>query len=215
MLPDFKLIGAPNQFRNGHGKRSEVFLQKYRLLSERRVRSVSLQTTDAATARRRAVKYVEDKIGRDLLARDPQARTVASGIQVALQEYLDDLTAMGNSPKQVAGIKTRIGRVIEQAKFKEYSHLDCVLVTKAISKLSTKHKLGVSTANNYRESLRAWTHWMKRNKRWPTNVLEDLPKIKGDTTNSRPRADLPPGMEPVSKLGLALRTDQPCSLAEA
>jgi len=28
-------------------------------------------------------------------------------------------------------------------------------------------------------------------------------------------ADLPPGMEPVSKLVLALPTDQPCSLAEA
>ena len=31
-------------------------------------------------------------------------------------------------------------------------------------------------------------------------------------TNCR---DLPPGMEPVSKLGLVLPTDQPCSFAEA
>jgi len=27
--------------------------------------------------------------------------------------------------------------------------------------------------------------------------------------------DVPPGVTPVSKLGLALATDQPCSLAEA
>ena len=190
MLPDYKLIDTPNRLTNGRGERCSSYLQKYRLLTEKRVRSVSLQTTDLTIARRRAVRFVEDRLRQDMLARDPQARTATSGIGAALQEYLDNLAAAGNSPKQVDTVRMRIERVIKQARFKEYAQVDSVHVTKAIAKLKDRHKFGVATANRYREAMRAWTRWMKRNNRWPTNVLEDMPKIKGDTTNSRPRAIL-------------------------
>src|SRR5689334_17023096 len=53
-----------------------------------------------------------------------------------------------------------------------------------------KHKFGVNTANHYREAARAWSRWMARNGRWPANVLEAMPKIKGDTTPARKRAIL-------------------------
>jgi hypothetical protein len=50
-------------------------------------------------------------------------------------------------------------------------------------------------------------------------VVDVFDAMTGTRPYRRPatarEADLPPGMEPVSKLGLALSTDQPCSLAEA
>ena len=158
ILPDFKLIGSPGRFRNGHGRRASTYAQKYRYLNEKRIRSVSLQTTDLTTARRRAVEYVEDRIRADLLARDPQARTLAVGIAAALKEYLDHLTATGNSAKQVATVKMRIERVIKQAKLKEYSHIESIIVTKAIAKLSEQHGFGVVTCNRYRRSNEGMEH---------------------------------------------------------
>jgi hypothetical protein len=103
-IPDYRLIGTPARFTNGRGVRAARFHQKFRLLADPacKVRTVSLKTTDLTTARRRAVKFVEARVRQDLLARDPQARTLAIGISAALKEYLDHLTATGNSAKQVA-----------------------------------------------------------------------------------------------------------------
>ena len=50
-----------------------------------------------------------------------------------------------------------------------------------------------ATANKDLEALRAWTSWMKQNGRYSENPLEDMEKIKGDTSNSRPRAILAQG----------------------
>lgn len=190
ILPDYKLVGGPHKFRNGHGRKSASFMQRYRLLAEpsRKVRSVSLQTTDLTVARRRAVKFVEDRLRKDLLARDPEARTASNGIAAALREYIEDSAATGNSPKQIAMVKMRIERVVKQAKLTEYAQVDCVVVTRAIAKLATTHKFGVVTKNRYREAMRAWSRWMKRNGRWPTHMLDDMPRFKGDDTPTRKRA---------------------------
>ena len=95
LLPDYKLVGVPGKFRNGHRKKAKCFAQKYRLLAEvpRKVRSVSLATTDLTTARRRATRYVEDAIRKHLIASNPEARTASRGIGAVLKEYTDDLTA--------------------------------------------------------------------------------------------------------------------------
>jgi len=42
-----------------------------------------------------------------------------------------------------------------------------------------------------------------------------ISKTGSDSAEAEAESDLPPGMEPVSKIVLALPTDQPCSLAEA
>jgi site-specific recombinase XerC len=192
ILPDYRLIGTPARFANGRGVRAASFHQKFRLLADpaRKVRTVSLKTIDLTAARRRAVKYVEARIRADLLARDPQARTLAIGISAALKEYLADLKATGNSAKQVATVKMRIERVIKQAKLKEYSHIESIVVTKAIAKLSEQHGFGTVTCNRYREAMRAWSRWMCRNDRWPTNPLQNMAKFKGDDTPTRQRTIL-------------------------
>ena len=192
LLPDYKLVGLPGKFRNGHRKKAKCFAQRYRLLAElpRKVRSVSLKTTDLTTARRRVVRYVEDAIRKHLVASNPEARTASRGIGAVLKEYTDDLAARGNSEKQIATVKTRIRKVVEQGKLKEYAQVDAVVVTKAINQLMKQHGFGVVTANRYREAMRAWTRWMKKNGRWPGNVLEDMPKFKGDDTPTRKRAIL-------------------------
>ena len=193
MLPDYKLIGAPRRFANGRGVKAKCFAQRFRLLSDppRRVRSVSLMTADSTVARRRAVAYIERCIQEIILRADPHARTMASGIDPALSEYVDDLVAQGNTRRQANLVKRRIERVLTEAKLTEYAQLDPVKVTKAIADLRAKEEFTtVSTANKYREGLRAWSRWMKRHGRWPTNVLEEMPKFKGDTTTSRRRAIL-------------------------
>ena len=192
-LPDFKLIGAPRRYVDGSGVRSRYYCQRFRLLHDppRRVRSVSLQTSDGTAARRRAVAFVERRIQQLLLDADPHARTLASSIHVALVEYIEDLIAQGNTPRQADLVKHRIERVLTEAKLTEYAHLDAVKVTKAIASLQAKGEFSTTTtANRYREGLRAWSRWMKRHGRWPTNVLEEMPKFKGDSNSSRRRAIL-------------------------
>ena len=87
-------------------------------------------------------------------------------------------------------VKTRLGRIINLAKLKEYSQLDSVVVTKAIAKLMKQHKFGVNTANHYREAARAWSRWMMQQRPMAHQCVGDDAKIKGDTTPTRKRAIL-------------------------
>lgn len=193
MLPDYRLIGAPRRFANGRGAKARCFAQRFRLLSDppRRVRSVSLMTADATVARRRAVACVERRIQEVLHERDPLTRTLASSIQAALAEYLDDLVAQGNTRRQADLVKHRIERILTEAKLTEYAQLDSVKVTKAIAKLQAKGEFTTTTTSNrYREAARAWSRWMVKNGRWPNNPLEFMPRFKGDATTSRRRAIL-------------------------
>lgn len=192
MNVEYRLIGVPGRFLNGHGRRARHYAQKFRLLRDpaRRVRSVSLKTTGAAAARCRVVRYVEDRVAEIEQRRDPQTRTAANHIDDALKEYLDHLKATGNSAKQAKLVETRIRLVIKKARLTEYSQVDAVEIIKAIAQLKTDHQLSTITANKYREAMRAWSRWMKRHGRWPTNPLEDMGKIKGDTSSRRTRAIL-------------------------
>lgn len=193
MLLDYKLIGSPKRFLDSRGGLAKSFAQRFRLLSDppRKVRSVTLQTGDVGTARRRAVPFVENKVRQISCDADPIARTLAKGIQSVLDEYLEDLAAMGNSKKHVALVKYRIDRVISEARLVEYRQLDTVRVAKAISRLTTQEHLAtVATKNKYREAMRAFSRWMYKCGRWPTNPLELLAKFKGDTSSTHRRAIL-------------------------
>jgi integrase len=148
-------------------------------------------TADSTVARRRAVPYVERKIQEIVQERDPLTRTLASGIHATLVEYIEDLIAQGNTPRQADLVKHRIERVLTEAKLTEYAQLDAVKVTKAIAKLQAKEEFKtVATANKYRECMRSWSRWMLKNGRWPNNPLEFMPRFKGDVTSSRRRAIL-------------------------
>ncbi len=85
----------------------------------------------------------------------------------------------------------RIRLVIEQAAFTEYAEVDAVRVVKAIKDLQDKGQFKTTaTANKYLEAFRAWTRWMLINDRWDRDPLATACKIKGDTSNTRPRTIL-------------------------
>ncbi|WP_428307972.1 tyrosine-type recombinase/integrase [Lacipirellula sp.] len=193
LLPEYRLIGPPRRYCDGRGKPAKSYAQKFRLLNDpsRRIQSITLQTSDGTAARRRAVAYVERRIQTIAFDADPHARTLASCIHAALVEYIDDLTAQGNTRRQADLVKHRLERVLTEARLTEYAQLDPVKVTKAIADLKAKEEFTtVATANKYREAMRAWSRWMVKNGRWPNNPLEFMPKFKGDTTTSRRRAIL-------------------------
>ena len=122
---------------------------------------------------------------------DPHFRTGHNDIAAALEEYADTQLAMGNTEKQVALVKTRISAVIAEAGFREYRELDGVRVARAIRALLDKPRFNtVATANKYVEAMRAWTRWMMLNDRWDRDPLATVQKLRGDTTNIRPRAIL-------------------------
>ncbi|WP_339909484.1 site-specific integrase [Symmachiella dynata] len=101
--------------------------------------------------------------------------------------------AVGNTEKQVFLVKGRIESVIARASFNEYAQIDAVKVTKAIKDLNNEGQFKTTaTANKYLEAMRAWTRWMLLNGRWDRDPLVTAPKIKGDTSNTRPRAILSP-----------------------
>ena len=188
-LLDYVLVCSPRRFKNGHGKQAKYYAQRYRLRTDppRKVRSVSLRTNDKAIARRRVCEYVEEKVRQLTMSRDPQFRTQQGNIGDVLSEYIDDLLAIGNTEKRANLVKSRIERVNKQAGFTVYAELDAVKVTKAIKDLQRKGQFTTTaTANKYVEALRAWTRWLLLNGRWDCDPLATAPKIKGDTSNSRP-----------------------------
>ena len=97
--PEYKLIGSVCRYRNGHGQRAKNYAQRFRILSDppRKVRSVSLATTDRQEARNRAVGYVKTKVHQLAMSFDPHFRTGHSDIATALEEYADTQLAMGNN----------------------------------------------------------------------------------------------------------------------
>ncbi len=192
-LPDFKLIGEPGRFKNGHDKQARHFAQRFRLLGDtsRKIRSVSLQTTDKTVARRRAVSRVEAKVFELTMVRNLNFRTEHGSIQAVLGEYVDDLLANGNTEKQAELVQGRIELVIEKAGFTEYAQVDAVQVVKAIKELQDKGQFqATSTANKYLEAVRAWTRWLLMHERWDRDPLAAARRIKGDTSNTRPRTIL-------------------------
>jgi integrase len=193
ILPEYIPLGSPRRYKNGSGKQSKFYAQKFRLLRDpsRRVRSVTLKTTDSTTARRRAVEYVERRISEIEFRNNPAIRIASSAIKNVLDEYIQNLGDVGNTAKQTLLVRTRIEHVISEAGWTEYQQVDAVTAVAAISSLRKREVITtVTTANKYREAVRAWSRWMKKNGRWPVNVLEDMPKIKGDTSPSRRRAIL-------------------------
>jgi integrase len=208
-LPDFKLVGSPRRFRNGHGKQGKYYAQRFRLLADpaRKISSVSLKTTDRTVAVRRAVEYVEQRVHQLTMSRDLQFRTQFGDICDLLREYIDDLLAIGNTDKQAQLVKGWIELVIEKAAFTEYVQIDVVKITKAINDLQRGGQFNTTaTANKYLEAWRAWTRWMLLNGRWDRDPMAIARKIKGDTSNTRPRAILSP--EEFEKL-LSVTKDQP------
>ena len=150
-----------------------------------------MAATDRQEARNRAAVYVKTKVHQLAMLFDPHFRTGHNDIAAALEEYADTQLAMGNTEKQVALVKTRISAVIAEAGFREYRELDGVRVARAIRALLDKPRFNtVATANKYVEAMRAWTRWMMLNDRWDRDPLATVQKLRGDTTNIRPRAIL-------------------------
>ena len=193
MMLEYKLIGEPRRYKNGHGKRAKNYSQRFSLPHDppRKVRSVSLGTSDKAVARQRASRYVELRVRNISMAFDPQFRTLHSDVHAALREYASAQLAVGNTEKQVTLVTTRISAIIAEAGIREYRELDSVRVVQAIRALLDKKKFKtIATANKYVEAARAWTRWMMFNGRWNCDPLAKLQKLRGDTSNSRPRAIL-------------------------
>lgn len=193
MMLEYKLIGEPRRYKNGHGKRAKNYSQRFALPHDppRKVRSVSLGTSDKAVARQRTSRYVEERVRRIMIDFDPNFRTLHSDIHAALEEYLDSQLAVGFTEKQVALVKFRISLVIAEAGFQEYRQMDPVRVVQSISMLKSKGQFKTTaTAGKYLEAMRSWSRWMLVNGRWQCDPLAIVQKMRGDTTNTRPRAIL-------------------------
>lgn len=191
LLPPYRLVGSPRRDRNGRGEIARNYSQRYRILDEGRARSVSLQCRDKGIATRRAREYVERAVRAIVMRSDPEARTAENRIAAGLDEYADHLRAAGNCRQYVREVKFRIKRIIGHAGYETYSELDAVTATKAIADLMKAGDIKtVTTANKYREALRGWSRWMRQHGRWARDPLENMPRIKGDTTPTRRRAIL-------------------------
>ncbi len=189
MLPDYKLIGPPRASRTDAAFNPPASCKGF-VCCRKSDRGKYHSRRPTVPPRGRAVRYIEGKIRKELLASDPTVRTASVSIGAVLKEYTDDSAALGNSEKQIATVTTRINRVIKAAKLKEYGQVDPVVITKAVRKLMKQYKFGVTTGNKYIEAMRAWTRWMQKHNRWPVNNLENLSKLKGDTSPKRQRAIL-------------------------
>jgi len=154
------------------------------------VRSVALKTRDKSVARTRAKDYVEQRIREIALERDPGLRTKHNKITTVLKEYIDDLVAVGNTDKQANLVDGRIKRVIKKSRITEFTQIDALIITKAVSDLQHETNFATATANRYLEAMRASTRWMFVHERWDRDSLALARKLKGDTSNSRPRAIL-------------------------
>src|ERR1700690_2130481 len=115
-LPSYKLLGQPHRQRS-RGQLSRFFTQRFRLLSEKKVRSAPLQTTDIRKAHGRAVACVEAAIRKFLTATVPQFRYADCTYEQHVEHYCDSLAQDTRSPQHIGNVRRQLIAIGEACKF--------------------------------------------------------------------------------------------------
>ncbi|GMV82510.1 MAG: hypothetical protein AMXMBFR7_36940 [Planctomycetota bacterium] len=91
-----------------------------------------------------------------------------------LEDYLDDLSAAGNSAKHAIVSHARAKRVIEGCRFGFISDVNREAIKEFLGRLLKKGRIGPKTYGYYVRDLKAFFKWMRRSSRLREDPVEHL-----------------------------------------
>lgn len=180
-LPLYRLLGGPRHQRS-RGKVSPIYSQRYRLVDDppRKVRVISLKTTDKTAARRIATACVEKAIRKTVEEAEPSHRHVDKTIAQHLHDYISDLRAEGRSPKYVDLCEARINAMIAGCKFKTIKAIEPRAIKGWLAG-KRENVMSVGTSTLYAANIKGFSRWLARHDRLPKDPLALMAaKPKGD-----------------------------------
>ncbi|MFO0889334.1 MAG: tyrosine-type recombinase/integrase [Isosphaeraceae bacterium] len=106
---------------------------------------------------------------REASAMEAEGRPVAEHVQ----NYLAHLTARGNTPESVDGVRRRLTWLLEETKISRLSQIRPSLAQSALKTLKDAHKPD-RTLFHYAAAWKAFTRWLKKDRRAQEDLLADL-----------------------------------------
>jgi integrase len=169
-------------------RQSDVYHQRFiiigevhatgKQIGEQVVRSVSLKTTDAKTARQRAVRFVEEKIRQLAAAKQAPVPATPPSPAKSLDDHIADFQAStkaeSRSPKHIKAIQQKLTRIATLANITSIDQIDDETIKSTIFGLVEKGEIGEQTAIYYRTHWRAFSNFLARTKRLQADPLVDM-----------------------------------------
>ena len=200
-LPEFRLIGSPVKIKV-RGVPIATYYQHYRLPPDRKVKRAPC-CRDKQLSQRRAVKYVEAHIKKQLAKTDSIVACANATIAEHLEVYKQSLQADGRSPKYIKLTSRRIERICKAWGWKAVAEIDGLKVKNWLS----RQKLSQLTRRYYTVAVKGFTNFLAVNRRIKHDPLRYLKtRIKGvdDPKPTRIRRALTPAE--ITRLVRAART---------
>jgi integrase/recombinase XerD len=188
MLPDYSLRGSIRKQKAkakdaSEARQSSGYYQRFILHGERDtngmqvVRCVSLKTSDAKTARQRAVRAVEEKIQQIEATKHAPVPTETQP-EKSFAEHVADFQASvkadNRSAKHVKAIKQKLSHIATLAGITKLEQIEIEKIKTTIYGLVEKGEISEQTGVYYRTNWRAFGAWLTRSKRLAADPLTDM-----------------------------------------
>jgi len=168
---------------------------------------IPLGTADEAVAWRKVRQVLDDRYKEELGILDDKAKHAARPIAEHLCEWLDAVEASGAGAKRVAMLRSRVGWLIEAAKWRRITDVSKPTLLKALKQLRDEGAAGASTrtgrrgrgsagrgrgvshqtSNHYLAHARQFASWLADERRLPGDPLAGLKGLPVSTDRRHDR----------------------------
>lgn len=166
----------PTRRRKGKKVVSRIWWGQYRLPGERKIKRVSLHTSDKRVAEQRLKALVRERehakagVGVAETLRDASAQTVAEH----LERFISDLEARRRSGEYVRHVRSRIRTLAGECGWEQLGDITGASFTAWRSQRTNAPK----TLNDYLDAGRGFLEWLKQARQILDNPLANVPKVE-------------------------------------
>lgn len=168
-------VFKPRRRINGKFEISRVYRGRFRINGQDRLCDVSLGTSDKQAAEAKLALIVKEREleHAGIIAPKLQRETARTLLTNHLDDFVNDLTALGRSKKYLYHIRARCTSILESCRWKYPGDVsrDAFVTWRATLSKSPK------TINEYLNALNAMLNWMEKQGRIPTNPIRGVPFV--------------------------------------
>jgi integrase len=158
---------------NGKVESARTYRGRFRIQGDAAIREVALDTSDKQAAEAKLAQIVKEhereKAG--IIAPKLQRETAVTPLTKHLEDFVNDLSALGRSPKYLYHIRARATHLLGACRWTFPSDIS----RDAFVTWRSKWRKSPKTVNEYLNALNALLNWMERQGRIPVNPLKGVP----------------------------------------
>jgi integrase len=171
-----KYVFRPKRKIDGKKRTARLYSGRYKLDGESQITEVPLKTTDKQVARKILDDIVKEK-EMERVGLIPAANlriAAAQPISKHLQEYLDDLHAIGRDDTYVENLEYRLRILIKECHWNRLVDV----TANSFTQWRAKQVKAAKTLNQFLEAAVAMLNWMIKNRRLAQNDLQCVEKVE-------------------------------------